>query len=98
VNKVKSALTAPLPSRFIKAKVTRVRVVIAARHEITGVTSKHQVRVNVKGLPCGVYPIVIDDWQHKRSIEPVLRIWSLVGGHVLQRAGFPFPISPPGLS
>ena len=93
-----SAKLGPLPKRFDKVK--RVAVVIGGRHEVRTLTGKHlrSAKINVAGLPCGVYPIVTNDFPNTRAVVPVLRIWTLGAGKKITRAGFPDPLPPIGLS
>ena len=96
----KSTLTTsklgPLPTRFKHVK--RAAVAINGRNQIRSVLSGRRVNVSLKGLACGTYPIVVNDFPNTRAIVPVLRIWTLTGGKGLQRAGFPDPVPPIGLS
>lgn len=95
VNTRKSAVLGPLPERY--ANVRRVSVAINGRHQTTTTLPGRRVRINLP-TACGTYPIVINDVPNKRSIRPVLRIWTLNGGNSLVRAGFPLPVPPIGLS
>lgn len=95
-NTLRSAKLGPLPTRF--AKVKRVAVAINGHNQIRSILAGRRVNVSVAGLACGTYPIVANDFPNTRAIVPVLRIWTLTGGKGLQRAGFPDPIPPIGLS
>lgn len=95
VNTRKSAVLGPLPERY--ASVRRVSVAINGHHQVASTLSGRRVRINLP-TACGTYPIVINDVPNKRSIRPVLRIWTLNGGNSLVRAGFPLPVPPIGLS
>ena len=96
VNTLRSARLGPLPVRF--GKVHRVAVSINARNQIRTVQRGRFVTVSTAGLACGTYPIVVNDFPNTRAIVPVLRIWTLTGGKHVQRAGFPDPVPPIGLS
>lgn len=95
VNTRKSAVLGPLPERY--AKVKRVSVAINGHHQTSNTLPGRRVNVTLPKA-CGTYPIVINDVPNKRSIRPVLRIWTLNGGNSLIRAGFPLPVPPIGLS
>jgi hypothetical protein len=95
VNTRKSAVLGPLPERY--ANVRRVSVAINGHHQVVSTLPGRRVRINLP-TACGTYPIVINDVPNKRSIRPVLRIWTLNGGNSLVRAGFPLPVPPIGLS
>jgi hypothetical protein len=95
VNTRKSAVLGPLPIRYAKVKEVAVRINGGVQNHST-LPGRH-VNVNLP-TKCGVYAIVINDVPNKRSIRPVLRIWSLTGGNGLQRVGFPLPVPPIGLS
>jgi hypothetical protein len=90
------ARTAPLPRRFIGVKLIDVN--IAGRHRTEPLLSGRRVRVVLRGLACGTYPIVFSNARNSRKPIPVLRIWQLVGGRRLIRAGFPLVAPPIGLS
>jgi hypothetical protein len=94
-NTRKSAVLGPLPTRY--ASVRRVTVAINGHHQTESTLPGRRVNVTLPKA-CGTYPIVINDVPNKRSIRPVLRIWTLNGGNSLIRAGFPLPVSPIGLS
>ena len=94
-NTRKSAVLGPLPSRY--ASVHRVTVAINGHHQTESTLPGRRVNVTLPKA-CGTYPIVINDVPNKRSIRPVLRIWTLNGGNSLIRAGFPLPVPPIGLS
>lgn len=96
VNRLTTALLGPLPKRF--AKVKRVSVQIAGHHQTGRLLPGRLVRISLAGLPCGVYPIVVNDIPNTRAVRPVLRIWALTGGLGLERAGFPLPLPPIGLN
>jgi hypothetical protein len=88
---LKSAETRRLPARF--AKVKRLAVLVPGRRpQIQPVLRGPRVRVNLKGLKCGTYGIVIT--VPNSRIMPVLRIWILPGGKRLERVGFPLPVPP----
>ena len=93
---LKSAKLGPLPVRFGKTK--HVAVALNGHNQIRSVLAGRRVNVNLTGLACGTYPIVVNDSPNTRAIVPVLRIWTLTGGRGLQRAGFPDPVPPIGLS
>jgi hypothetical protein len=95
VNTRKSAVLGPLPKRY--ANVSRVAVRINGHTQNHNTLPGRKVSVNLP-TACGTYPIVINDIPNKRSIRPVLRIWTLTGGNGLQRVGFPLPVPPIGLS
>lgn len=95
-NTLKSARLGPLPVRF--KRTHRVAVSINARNQIRSVLKGRFVNVSTAGLACGTYPIVVNDFPNTRAITPVLRIWTLTGGKRVQRAGFPDPVPPIGLS
>jgi hypothetical protein len=95
-NTLKSAVLGPLPVRYARVKTVDVRINGKVQQHPT-LKGRH-VNVNLAGLACGTYPIVINDVPNKRSIRPVLRIWTLTGGKGLQRVGFPLPVPPIGLS
>jgi hypothetical protein len=94
-NTRKSAVLGPLPTRY--ASVHRVTVAINGHHQTESTLPGRRVNVTLPKA-CGTYPIVINDVPNKRSIRPVLRIWTLNGGNSLIRAGFPLPVPPIGLS
>lgn len=96
VNTSTSATLGPLPVRFSKTK--RVTVVVGGRHQVRTLGKGRNVKINVAGLACGVYPIVANDFPNTRAIVPVLRIWTLGAGKKITRAGFPDPLPPIGLS
>lgn len=93
---LKSAKLGPLPVRF--RKTHRVAVAINGHNQFRSVLAGRRVNVTLSGLACGTYPIVVNDAPNTRAIVPVLRIWTLTGGRGLQRAGFPDPVPPIGLS
>lgn len=95
-NTTASASLGPLPVRFSKTK--RVTVVVGGRHQVRTLGKGRNVKINVAGLACGVYPIVANDFPNTRAIVPVLRIWTLGAGKKITRAGFPDPLPPIGLS
>lgn len=95
VNTRKSAVLGPLPIRYAKVKEVAVRINGHVQNHNT--LPGRKVQVNLPTV-CGTYPIVINDIPNKRSIRPVLRIWTLTGGNGLQRVGFPLPVPPIGLS
>ena len=78
--------------------VRRAAVALNGHNQIRSVLAGRRVNVNLAGLACGTYPIVVNDFPNTRAIVPVLRIWTLTGGKGLQRAGFPDPVPPIGLS
>jgi hypothetical protein len=96
VNTSASASLGPLPVRFSKTK--RVAVAVGGRNEVRSLSAKRFANINVAGLECGVYPIVANDFPNTRAIVPVLRIWTLGPGKKIQRAGWPDPLPPIGLS
>ena len=96
VNTDASASLGPLPVRFSRTK--RVTVVVGGRHQVRTLGKGRNVKINVAGLSCGVYPIVANDFPNTRAIVPVLRIWTLGAGKKITRAGFPDPLPPIGLS
>jgi hypothetical protein len=96
VSRLTSAKLGPLPVRY--ARVQHVDVRIGGEVQFRSVLPGRRVNVNLAGLACGTYPIVVNDVPNKRSIRPVLRIWELTGGTGLRRVGFPLPVPPIGLS
>lgn len=96
VNTRKSATLGPLPRRFQGVK--RVSVQVNGHRQVVPLSEKRTAKLNLTRVPCGVFPLVINDVPNTKAVTPVLRIWSLTGGNGLQRAGFPLPIPPPGLS
>ena len=96
VNTRKSAILGPLPHRFQGVK--RVSVQVNGHRQVVPLSKNRTARLNLTKVPCGVYPLVINDVPNTKAVTPVLRIWSLTGGNGLQRAGFPLPIPPIGLS
>jgi hypothetical protein len=85
-----------LPRRFRVG--LHVRIVIDGKVQLGTVQKGRMVPINLTGLPCGVYAIVVNDVPNTRKIRPVLRIWALTGGNGLQRIGWPLPQTPIGLS
>jgi hypothetical protein len=78
-----------------------VRVVVhgtAHFGTVVGTGPRGHVTVHPFGLPCGVYPIVVNDQPNTRAVRPVMRIWVIRGGKRIDRIGFPLPEPPIGLS
>lgn len=96
VNTRKSATLGPLPHRFQGVK--RVSVQVNGHRQVVPLSEQRTAKLNLTKVPCGVFPLVINDVPNTKAVTPVLRIWSLTGGNGLQRAGFPLPIPPIGLS
>ena len=96
VNTRKSAILGPLPRRFQGVK--RVSIQVYGHRQVVALNKNRTARVDLTKVPCGVFPLVINDVPNTKAVVPVLRIWSLTGGNGLQRAGFPLPIPPIGLS
>ena len=93
---LKSSTLGPLPFRFRNVKNVNVR--IHGKVQTTRVLPGRKVVVNLTNVPCGVYAIVVNDTPDTRAVQPVLRIWALTGGKGIQKAGFPLPDPPLGLS
>ena len=99
VNTRKSAIIGPLPRRFQGVKRVVINVNVGGHHhQVVALRPNRTARVNLTRVPCGVYPITVAAFPNLRQVVPVLRIWALTGGKGLQRAGFPLPIPPIGLS
>jgi hypothetical protein len=96
VNTLKSSTLGPLPRRFKGVK--QVTVHIDGRNELRSLSPSRKASVNVAGLACGTYAIVANDFPNTKAVTPVLRIWALTGGNHVQKAGFPLPDPPIGLS
>ena len=96
VNTRKTAVIGPLPARFQGVK--RVSVQIHGKRQTVALSKHRTARVSLRGVPCGTFAVVVNDVPNTRAVIPVLRIWALTGGNGLQRAGFPLPDPPIGLS
>jgi hypothetical protein len=96
VNTLKIHALGPLPRRFRPGMHVAIRINGTIQHGVVG--KHHTVPANLTGLPCGLYPVVINDVPNMRKIRPVLRIWALTGGNGLLRIGFPLPQTPLALS
>jgi hypothetical protein len=92
----KTAIIGPLPRRFTGVK--NVAVQIHGHRQNVPLSKNRTAKISLAGLPCGVYPIVVNDIPNTKAIVPVLRIWALTGGRTIQKAGFPLPDPPIGLS
>jgi hypothetical protein len=87
VNTRKSAILGPLPRRFTRGM--RVSITSFGHTQFQRVRAQHKVFVNLRNVPCGVFPMVIRRVPGKPGFKPALRIWSLTGGNGLQRFWFP---------